>query len=372
MATKKAKQPYQYEPLITPSSWRDDEQRFSIRLTQIIDDLYQKYSGLRQKVKSSASDDGAIDADTLGGKAPEYYIQPRNLLINSDFTNPVNRRGQTSYIGTEAIDGWRVWNNDVLTVNSGHVTVVGAMFQYIEVSKVKNAKYTLAVGLADGTVRVITHNPTQEYYWANHIGFGFDGGNVVIISIDDGDIVWAAFYEGEYAAETLPPYVPKGYADELLACSIAETGRVHDSDKLGGVPAGAYATKADLGAIDLPASVQMDLLWEKQGSGIQVGSDLPLAGDITNYDYIVILGNHYKFGHRAFWFVPTVGSTVAVSAFGIANDTVTQLAVNECVLNRTSVTYSKKRGINLSTAVQSFDNIGDLLTKIYGVKGLLK
>ena len=96
MATKKAKQPYQYEPLITPSSWRDDEQRFSIRLTQIIDDLYQKYSGLRQKVKSSTSDDGAIDADTLGGKAPEYYLSLNNLLINSDFRNPVNRQGFTS------------------------------------------------------------------------------------------------------------------------------------------------------------------------------------------------------------------------------------------------------------------------------------
>lgn len=45
----KAKQPYQYEPLITPSSWRDDEQRFSIRLTQIIDDLYQKYGYLNNK-----------------------------------------------------------------------------------------------------------------------------------------------------------------------------------------------------------------------------------------------------------------------------------------------------------------------------------
>ena len=29
----------------------------------------------------------------LGGKAPEYYVQSRNLLDNSDFTNPVNQRG---------------------------------------------------------------------------------------------------------------------------------------------------------------------------------------------------------------------------------------------------------------------------------------
>ena len=30
----------------------------------------------------------------------------------------------------------------------------------------------------------------------------------------------AALYEGEYTAETLPPYVPKGYAAELAECLI--------------------------------------------------------------------------------------------------------------------------------------------------------
>ena len=29
---------------------------------------------------------------------------------------------------------------------------------------------------------------------------------------------WAALYEGEYTADTLPPYVPKGYAEELAEC----------------------------------------------------------------------------------------------------------------------------------------------------------
>lgn len=29
---------------------------------------------------------------------------------------------------------------------------------------------------------------------------------------------WAVLYEGEYTAETLPPYVPKGYAAELAEC----------------------------------------------------------------------------------------------------------------------------------------------------------
>ena len=58
------------------------------------------------------------DAAKLGGKAPEYYLQPRNLLDNSDFRNPVNQKGQTSY--TEVgytIDRWYKENFSVLTVN---------------------------------------------------------------------------------------------------------------------------------------------------------------------------------------------------------------------------------------------------------------
>ena len=30
--------------------------------------------------------------------------------------------------------------------------------------------------------------------------------------------MWAALYEGEYTADTLPVYLPKGYAAELLEC----------------------------------------------------------------------------------------------------------------------------------------------------------
>lgn len=55
MATKRRATTYQYEPLITPSAWHGDERQFSIRLTQIVDDLYQKYSALRQKMKETSS-----------------------------------------------------------------------------------------------------------------------------------------------------------------------------------------------------------------------------------------------------------------------------------------------------------------------------
>lgn len=42
--------PYQYEPLVTPSSWKGEELQYAIRLTQIIDDLYGKLGFTRRRV----------------------------------------------------------------------------------------------------------------------------------------------------------------------------------------------------------------------------------------------------------------------------------------------------------------------------------
>ena len=38
------------------------------------------------------------------------------------------------------------------------------------------------------------------------------------VELPAGEYVWAALYEGSYTADTLPPYVPKGYAAELAQC----------------------------------------------------------------------------------------------------------------------------------------------------------
>ena len=86
--TKKARQAYQYEAPVTPSKWTGEEQRFSLRVKSALEDLYQKFGRL--------SSNPAADSEKLGGKEPEYYLQPVNLLDNSDFTHPVNQRGITS------------------------------------------------------------------------------------------------------------------------------------------------------------------------------------------------------------------------------------------------------------------------------------
>lgn len=148
----------------------------------------------------------AADSAKLGGKAPEYYIQPRNLLDNSDFRNPVNQRGQTSYSGIGySIDRWMTWNSDsTLTVNENHITITGSNYaQYVPSHN-------------DRTISAFAKNISGNLV---QLDTGYDANrSSIYVNIPSGSWEWAALYEGSYTADTLPPYVPKGYAAELAEC----------------------------------------------------------------------------------------------------------------------------------------------------------
>lgn len=167
--------------------------------------------------------DIAINSEKLGGKAPEYYLQPRNLLDNSDFTNPVNQRGITMLTPTEhsyTIDRWRMDKEKTFTLNDGSITINGAWFVQFIGTKIDNTKtYTMAACLEDGTIVAETGVPSSK---TRGTYFGFDYSSamdrVYVGIIKAGTYKWAALYEGTYTADTLPPYVPKGYAAELLEC----------------------------------------------------------------------------------------------------------------------------------------------------------
>ena len=265
MATKKAKQPYQYEPLVTPSSWRDDEQRFSIRLTQIIDDLYQKYSGLRQKTKNmepSTPTDEPVDADTLngktaddflavdgtavntdklGGKSPKYYLPAYNLLDNSYFERMSEIVNQRGFVSGNSVSSWEYfidrWINTsdsarvfTLTDNGMGLEADTTLCQRLEGVK-SGTVLTLAACSSDGTI-VVTSGTVVYNADGSWSRFGTTVTELYDLYIDtyagylqtivytrrNVELKWAALYEGEYTAETLPKYVPKGYAAELLEC----------------------------------------------------------------------------------------------------------------------------------------------------------
>lgn len=144
----------------------------------------------------------------------------RNLLDNSDFRNPVNQRDTSSYTGNGyTIDRWRLWNasSGEIKVNSGGggitLTANGGMStfsQCFEQGVLDDGKsYTLAYMTTEGLI--IDNNPVKTLgSEEKYVEISVESSNVTVL--------WAALYEGEYTAETLPPYLPKERADEIYAC----------------------------------------------------------------------------------------------------------------------------------------------------------
>ena len=178
----------------------------------------------------------SADSAKLGGKAPEYYLQPRNLLDNSDFRNPVNQRGATSYSGTTyTIDRWWIQTdtgtasigNNGLTLATNDSTSCKIM-QYVEKLDI-NKVYTFVIKDTSENVYLIHSVPNGRNEEKTSFGsmivnttnLNNENKSAFSISLDLGTtitLIWAALYEGSYTADTLPPYVPKGYAAELAEC----------------------------------------------------------------------------------------------------------------------------------------------------------
>lgn len=182
------------------------------------------------------------NADTLDAAVKRAYQGKAayNLLDNSDFTNPVNQRGETSYGGGKsAIDRWRTASDTSIAINDGYCTLTGSwnLNQRIPAEKFQAGKTYTAV---------VYWNPSENGTYAPNLTIGgsevlFSGTygvwNYTLVAFtystsDDSYVTfaigtrgapstlikWAAVYEGSYTAATLPEYVPKGYAAELTEC----------------------------------------------------------------------------------------------------------------------------------------------------------
>lgn len=177
----------------------------------------------------------AADYDTKWADAASGYAY--NLLDNSDFRNPVNQRGKTNYTGGGyTIDRW------VLGVSTVVVNVLDDGIEITGGNPTYNAPYiqkvpenltgktvTLAVCDSDGVIETVTGTVQTDSACSTNTTYGSiafyhsssDGTLWAQINVNYGGskiFRWAALYEGSYTAETLPPYVPKGYAAELAEC----------------------------------------------------------------------------------------------------------------------------------------------------------
>lgn len=150
-----------------------------------------------------------------------------NLLDNSDFTNPVNQRGSTSYSGggTYCIDRWDIASTATVAVVSDGIKITATTLSGIR-QKIENITdgQLLVFQLCDNADTVYTQafaaSTTQAEYTTDFGKFRFvlNSGGVLTISIllnaGERTFKWAKLEKGSVAT----PYVPKGYGAELLAC----------------------------------------------------------------------------------------------------------------------------------------------------------
>lgn len=167
-----------------------------------------------------------------------------NLLINSDFANPVNQKGASSYKGAvECIDKWNIssvaW---MVTVDDGFITVsdnpdststaTGMLQQTVPVNaNLKGKTVTFAAKVKGSDIRLNINNTGIGLYSTDNnwnimtvTGVVPEDADTFFVALQSRNQTtysceWVALYEGEFTAETLPPYAPKEYEVERLSCN---------------------------------------------------------------------------------------------------------------------------------------------------------
>ena len=196
-------------------------------------------------------DMGATGAKGEQGPQGDTGACVYNLLDNSDFVHPVAQAGVNGAHGATgyAVDRWNRTSGatvsqaaDGLKIVSDKTSWTAGIQQRIEAKRFAGVMTFAVRGVFPVACRLFVYigSGTTNFGTAYFQGDaaertlvlkltkpdGLTGDEVVnvYISPDTGStgtaavVRWAALYEGEYTAETLPPYVPKGYAAELAEC----------------------------------------------------------------------------------------------------------------------------------------------------------
>ena len=212
-------------------------------------------------------DTGSLGNLTINGKAPDAAgtvtltaadlgaldknVHMYNLLDNSDFVHPVAQAGVNGAHGATgyAVDRWMRTSGatvsqaaDGLKIVSDKTNWTAGIQQRIEAKRFADVMTFAVRGVFPVACRLFVYigSGTTNFGMAYFQGDaaertlvlkltkpdGLTGDEVVNVYISPDTestgtaavVRWAAIYEGEYTAETLPPYVPKGYAAELAEC----------------------------------------------------------------------------------------------------------------------------------------------------------
>jgi len=236
----------------------------------------------------------AYDSSNLGGKPPAYYIQHRNLLDNSDFTDPINQRSLSSVTGHGyIIDRWRShfsanvleltadgikvtttstaagWHWRTVVPGAKHIgKTITAYAEIAEVNDMLSASFYISCrdsgdnqisyatcALAAGVLICSINVPANTVY----IRVGVYNSAISEAKTRSFTVTRMALYEGAYADNNVPPYSAKERAAELLACQQYLMVYPSAGDYI--VPfASGYAHSATSARfeIDLPIQMMLD------------------------------------------------------------------------------------------------------------------
>lgn len=194
------------------------------------------------KVTLTAADVGALDKD----------VHMYNLLDNSDFVHPIAQAGVNGAHGATgyAVDRWMRTSGatvsqaaDGLKIVSDKTNWTAGIQQRIEAKRFADVMTFAVRGVFPAACRLYVYIGSGTTNFGEPAYFAGDAAERTLVlkltkpdSLTGDEVVnmyispdtdstgtaavvrWAALYEGEYTAETLPAYVPKGYAAELAEC----------------------------------------------------------------------------------------------------------------------------------------------------------
>ena len=205
-----------------------------------------------------------------------------NLLDNSDFVHPINQRGETSKQAS-----WVYWIDRWLSdteKTAAQLTSSGIrlpataeknlrILQRVPLERIKKGQsYTIAAYDASGNVFCVSGvfdgeqltgdaSSGGKYWLSLNKGDNLTYWYCILDAYADITVKCMALYEGEYTAENLPPYVPKGYAAELAECLRYYRKIKGDSQTFGG-----YATSGNAYAF-IPLAQAMRIAPTVTGGG---------------------------------------------------------------------------------------------------------
>lgn len=314
---------------------------------------------------------GGVAADAAAvGKA----LRVRNYLINSDFADPVNTNGADQYDlgGAETIDRWIKRNTGVLSIvkkQGIQITSVGefgGILQTIEngIERLAGKTVTMAAYVlqSPGAYEMLLGNSSNDTTAGTAYGETvftepglvvssvtlpetFSNGDYLNFFLGEGDtgqtpgsvleVAWCALYEGEYTAETLPVYIPRGYSLEAAACGAAGGG------------------------------MSMELIWENQSPTSSFASQTT-AMDLSDYDALLIVYRNSTTSSVYTSMILPIGYSMRL--LGSASYL---MVYRDTTITEDGVKYGSGQSVRTYGSAPTADNTMMIPRTIYGIKGVL-